>query len=298
MSKPPNEALKQRSPLIRGGLLLPSSAMLLFLSIFPLAMLVFFSFVEGNLTAPGIKGFTLGNFIEMFSGLTFSNLIKKSLRIALTVSAACTAIAYPAAWGIAKVVHEKWRNMLVMLAVVPFFTSQLLLIYAIMVALQARGVVMSFLGFLGMVDPASSILYTNTAVILILIYEYLPYMLLCLYAAMEKIDTSVIEASRSLGAKKSRTFFSIVLPQTIPGLLAGFLLIFVPVAGSFVEPNIAGGPNGMMIGSLINSQFNVVLNMGYGSALSLVFLLVMSGIIALVNGGAWLIRRHTGGREG
>jgi len=263
---------------------LPSAAMLLLISIVPLIMLILFSFVDGNFTVQqGIKGFTLGNFTSMFASPTFSNLMLKSIKISGLVTVVCIVIAYPAAWGIAKVVNENRRSLMIMIAITPFFTSQLLLIYSIMVILQAKGIIMGSLGFFGLVDPSTSILYTTKAVILILIYEYLPYMILCLYSSLEKIDNNVIQASHSLGAGRIRTFFYVVLPQSIPGLLAGILLIFVPAAGSFVEPTIAGGPNGMMIGSLINSQYTAVLNMGYGAALSLVFLLIMSAVIALLN---------------
>lgn len=264
-------------------LALPSATMLLLLSIVPLIMLTVFSFVDGNIEPQGIAGFTINNFATMFSSESFYKLMGKSIKIALLVTTVCIIISYPAAWGIAKVIHESKRNLMIMIAIVPFFTSQLLLLYAIMVLLQANGVIMGPLGFLGLADPESSILYTTRAVILILIYEYLPYMILCLYSSMEKIDDNVIQASHSLGAGRIRTFINVVFPQSIPGLLAGILLVFVPVAGSFVEPTIAGGPRGMMIGSLINSQFTVVLNMGYGAALSFMFLIIMSAAIFLIN---------------
>src|SRR5699024_1016848 len=121
------------------------------------------------------------------------------------------------------------------------------------------------------------------AVILILIYEYLPYMILSLYANMERIDDNLLLASRSLGAGKMKTIFNVVFPLSIPGLIAGTLLVLVPVTGSFVEPAIAGGPNGMMIGSLIDSQFSVVLNMGFGAALSMSFLLITSIVLLFIN---------------
>jgi spermidine/putrescine transport system permease protein len=207
----------------------------------------------------------------------------KSLRIALLVTFVCVLIAYPAAWAIAKIVPPKYRNMLIMVAIVPAFTSQLLLIHSIMLLFQSNGVVMKALESIGITSAKGSILYSTPAVILILIYEYLPYMMLCLYSCLEKIDDNVIEASHSLGAGRVRTFLNVVLPQSLSGLFVGFLIVFIPVAGSFVEPKVAGGPYGMMVGSLIDAQFTTVLNMGYGAALSLVFLLVMAAILAVVN---------------
>jgi ABC-type spermidine/putrescine transport system, permease component I len=278
------EPKRQRLRLEKGGLLvIPSSLLFLCLSVIPLVLLIFFSFISGNINVDGsIQGYTLANFVKLFSGFTFSNLMGKSILIGLAVTAICIVIAYPTAWGIAKVVKPKNRNLLVMLVIVPFFTSQLLLIYAMMVLLQSKGIIMTFLGFIGIADPSTSILYSNTAVIIVLVYEYLPYMILSLYSSLEGINDNVIHASLSLGAGKVKTFLNVIFPMSIPGLLSGILLVLVPVTGSFVEPALVGGPNGMMVGSLINSQFSVVLNMGYGAAISFMFLIIISIIMAVI----------------
>lgn len=267
-----------------GGLLAaPSSLLFLCLSIIPLGMLVLFSFISGNINLDGsVNGYTLGNFAKIFSGFTFSNLMLKSILMGLAVTVICIILAYPAAWGIAKVAKPKNRNLLAMLVIIPFFTSQLLLIYSMMVLMQSQGIIMSFLGVLGIADPSTSILYTNTAVIIVLVYEYLPYMILSLYSSLEGINDNLIHASMSLGAGKFKTFINVVFPMSIPGLLSGILLVLVPVTGSFVEPTLVGGPSGMMVGSLINSQFTTVLNMGYGASLSFVFLIVISVIMAVI----------------
>ena len=277
-------------------LILPSAALLLGLSIVPLMMLILFSFVDGNVSsAQGIAGFTLRNFLSIFQNATFSNLMVKSLIIALLVTVICILIAYPAAWAIAQVVHPRHRNLLIMLAIVPAFTSQLLLIHSIMLLLQAGGPIMGLLEKLGLAAPGASILYTPSAVVIILIYEYLPYMILCLYSCLEKIDMNVVNASHTLGAGRVRTFFNVVLPQSFPGLLAGILIVFIPVAGSFVEPNVAGGPYGMMVGSLIDSQFTLVLNMGYGAALSFLFLLVMALVLGIIQLATSWAEKRIGG---
>jgi spermidine/putrescine transport system permease protein len=247
-------------------------------------MTLVISFVNGNIGFNGqITGYTTNNFVAMFSSPTFSTLMLKSVWIGLLVTLICIILAYPAAWGIAKVVKPKNKNQLVMLVIIPFFTSQLLLIYSMMVILQSKGLLMSLLGFLKIVDPTSSILYSNAAVIIVLVYEYLPYMILCLYTSLEGIDDNLIHASFSLGAGKTKTFLNVVFPMSLSGLLSGVLLVMVPATGSFVEPALVGGPGGMMVGSLINSQFSDVLNMGYGAALSFVFLVVISIIMAFIN---------------
>ena len=206
----------------------------------------------------------------------------KSFWMALLVTAICIVIAYPAAWAIAKIVPEKYRSTLIMVSIVPAFTSQLLLIYSIMTLMQTNGLVMTPLLKLGILPAGTSLMYTNGSVILILVYEYLPYMILSLYSCLEKIDNNVISASHSLGANRFQTFISVVLPQSFSGLMTGILIVLIPVAGSFVEPNIAGGPYSMMIGSLIDSQFTTSMNMGYGAALSLFFLVVMSLTLAAI----------------
>ncbi len=265
----------------------PSAALFLCLSLVPLAMLALFSFVAGNLSPAGqISGFTADNFIRAFSSWTFPRLLGKSVLIGLLVTAICIIIAYPAAWALAKVVKERRRNLLISLVIVPFFTSQLLLIYAIMTLFQSKGLIMTFFGMLNIADPATSILYSNTAVVIVLVYEYLPYMILSLYTSLEGIGDDLLFASRSLGAGTRLTFLRVVLPMSLPGLLSGILLVLVPVTGSFVEPELIGGANGMMVGSLISSQFSEVLNMGYGAALSFVFLVVLSLIMFAINKSA------------
>lgn len=264
-------------------LIWPSAAILLAMSLAPLCMLVFFSFADGNVsTLNGIAGYTIANIVNAVSSATVGRLMLRSFWIAVLVTVICIVIAYPAAWAIAKVVPEKYRSTLIMISIVPAFTSQLLLIYSIMTLMQSNGLVMTPLLKLGILPAGTSILYTNQAVIIVLVYEYLPYMILSLYSCLEKIDVNVIAASHTLGANRFQTFINVVLPQSFSGLMTGILIVLIPVAGSFVEPNIAGGPYSMMIGSLIDSQFTTAMNMGYGAALSLLFLLVMSLTLAVI----------------
>lgn len=273
----------------------PSALMLLCLSFIPLAMLFVFSFMDGNIMNGVFPGWTIRNFQKMFSSNVFPRLMIKSLGIGTLVTLVCILISYPMAWGMAKVVKPHNRSMLMMLIILPFFTSQLLLIYAMMMILQSGGLLMTLLGVLGITTDGSSILYTPKAVVLVLVYEYLPYMVLCLYTSLESIGDNLVQASRVLGANTFRTFVNIVFPMSIPGLLSGILLVMVPVVGSFAESALAGGPNGMMVGNLINSQYNTVLNMGYGASLSLVFLVILSILMAVVRMLVNLAEKRIGG---
>ena len=210
-------------------------------------MLVFFSFADGNVsTLNGIAGYTVNNIIEAFTSFMVGKLMLKSFGIAVLVTLLCILIGYPAAWAIAKIVPEKYRSALVMISIIPAFTSQLLLIYSFMTLMQANGLLMTPLVKLGIVPAGTSIIH-------------------------------------------------VVLPQSFSGLMTGILIVMIPAAGSFVEPNIAGGPYSMMIGNLIDSQFTTSMNMGYGAALSLVFLIVMAVTLAVIQTVMSAAERRIGG---
>ncbi len=273
---------------------LPSAAMLLCLTIAPLVLLLVFSFMNRNMFAgQPWPGWTMNNITRMMESPVFWKLLGKSLLIALLVTLICIILAYPAAWAIAKVVSPKRRSLFMMVVIMPFFISQLLLIYAMMNLIQSGGILMTMLSALGI--QAKSILYTNGATVLILVYEFLPYMILCLYSSLEGINDNIIQASHILGANWFRTFTNIVFPMSVPGLLSGILLVFVPTAGTFMEPDLVGGSNGMMVGSMINTQYKDNLNMGYGAVLSCVLLIVLCLIMALVSFATKRAQKKIGG---
>ncbi len=264
-------------------LLFPSTGILVLMALLPLGALIFFSLLPDNPRPGMVIQLALVNYYKIFTKPLYLTLIWKSMRIGLLVTISCIAIAWPAAYGLAKVINERWRQTWLMSTIVPFLTSQLLLIYAIMVLLQAKGPVMSLLGFVGLAKSDTSILFTPKAVLFVLVYEYLPYMILSFYSTIQKIPDSLFEAARSLGAGRWRIFWSILFPLCLPAILLGVVLVFIPVVGSFVEPQILGGPDGMMIGSVINDQFSVVYDWGLGAALSFVLLLMLIIITLIFN---------------
>jgi len=258
----------------------PSLVLLLCLTVVPLLMLLVFSFMNRNIFAgQPWPGWTLNNITRMIESDTFWRLLGKSLLTALKVTVICIIAAYPSSWAIAKIVKPKNRSIFMMVVILPFFTSQLLLIYAVMNLIQSGGLLLTALEAIGI--QANTWLYTNKATILILTYEYLPYMILCLYSSLEGIGDNLVQASLILGANKWKTFTNIVFPMSVPGLLSGILLVFVPVAGSFMEPGLVGGANGAMVGSMIDTQYSGSLNMGYGAALSCTLLIVLAVIMGL-----------------
>ena len=272
----------------------PSIVLLVCLTIVPLLMLLIFSFMNRNIFAgQAWPGWTFNNITRMIESVTFWRLLGKSLLTALKVTLICIVAAYPAAWAIAKVVKPKNRSIFMMVVILPFFTSQLLLIYAMMNLIQSGGLLLTALEALGI--QAQTWLYTNKATILVLTYEYLPYMILCLYSSLEGIGDNLVQASLILGGSKWKTFTNVVFPMSVPGLLSGILLVFVPVAGSFMEPGLVGGASGAMVGSMIDTQYSGSLNMGYGAALSCALLIVLSIIMGLTRLAAARAQKAIGG---
>lgn len=274
---------------------LPSASLLLCLTIVPLLMLLIFSFMNRNIFAgQPWPGWTFRNITRMFESGTFWRLMGKSLLTALTVTAICIVAAYPAAWAIAKIIKPQNRSVFMMIVILPFFTSQLLLIYAMMNLINSGGVLLTALDAIG-IHGVQTWMYTNKATVLVLTYEYLPYMILCLYSSLEGIGDNLVQASLILGASKAKTFINVVFPMSVPGLLSGILLVFVPVAGSFVEPGLVGGANGSMVGGMIDTQYSTSLNMGYGAALSCALLIILSIIMALTRLAANRAQKAIGG---
>lgn len=274
---------------------LPSAGLLLCLTVIPLCMLFVFSFMNRNIFAgQPWPGWTLKNITRMMTSDTFWRLMGKSLLTSLTVTVICILAAYPSSWAIAKVVQERHRSIFMMVVILPFFTSQLLLIYAMMNLIQSGGLLLTALDAIG-IHNVNSILYSNSATVLILVYEYLPYMILCLYSSLEGIGDNLVQASLILGASKTKTFINIVFPMSVPGLLSGILLVFVPVAGSFVESGLVGGAKGSMVGSMIDTQYSTSLNMGYGAVLSCALLIILCVIMAAISAATRRAQRAIGG---
>lgn len=273
----------------------PSVAMLLCLTVIPLLMLLVFSFMNRNIFAgQAWPGWTMKNITRMMGSATYWKLMGKSLLTALEVTLICIIAAYPASWAIAKIVKPQNRSIFMMVVILPFFTSQLLLIYAMMNLIQSGGLLLTALDAIG-IHGIKTWLYTNKATVLVLTYEYLPYMILCLYSSLEGIGDNLVQASLILGASKAKTFLNVVFPMSVPGLLSGILLVFVPVAGSFMEPGLVGGANGSMVGCMIDTQYSGSLNMGYGAALSCALLIILSAIMALTRVAANRAQKAIGG---
>jgi len=214
------------------------------------------------------------NFIYLWEDDLYFNTYLNSVKISSISTVICLLIGYPMAYAIVRASHT-YKHILLMLIILPFWTSFLLRVYAWMGLLADQGTINSLLIYLGIIDDPIRLLYTPFAVYVGIVYTYLPFMILPLYANMEKLDASLREAAADLGAKPSTTFLTVTLPLTIPGIIAGSLLVFIPATGEFVIPDLLGGGNVLMIGRLLYNEFTANTDWPVASAVAIILLIVL-----------------------
>ena len=196
----------------------------------------------------------LANYRYLFSDDLYALAYLGSLKIAAISTALCLLIAYPMGYAIARS-PRGLRNTLLMLVVLPFWTSFLLRVYAWMAILKNEGLLNALLMWAGIISQPLQMLETDFAVYLGIVYSYLPFMVLPLYTALEKMDPSLLEAAADLGCRPFRAFLAITLPLSLPGVIAGCMLVFIPAVGEFVIPDLLGGPDTLMIGKILWAEF-------------------------------------------
>jgi len=217
---------------------------------------------------------TIDNFAYLWEDDLYVRTYINSVKIALVSTVLCLLIGYPIAYAIVRT-QGTARYILLLLVILPFWTSFLLRVYSWMGLLADQGTFNSLLMWLGVIDKPIRLLYSQFAVYVGIVYSYLPFMILPLYANMEKLDTSLQEAAADLGAKPAAGFFTVTLPLTAPGILAGSLLVFIPATGEFVIPDLLGGGNVLMIGRVLYSEFNANHDWPVASAVAIALLLVL-----------------------
>ena len=197
-----------------------------------------------------------------------------SLKISSISTILCLLLGYPIAYAIVTSSHTK-KHILLMLVILPFWTSFLLRVYAWMGILSDQGLINDFLIWIGLVDTPIRLLYSHFAVYLGIVYTYVPFMILPLYANMEKLDMTLHEAAADLGGRPYKIFLTVTLPLTVPGIIAGSLLVFIPATGEFVIPDLLGGGNVNMIGRLLYNEFHLNHDWPIASAVAIVLLIVL-----------------------
>lgn len=217
---------------------------------------------------------TLDNYRFLFMDNLYWLSYLKSLRIALLSTLLCLLVGYPMAYGIARS-SGTLRAVLLLLVVLPFWTSFLLRVYAWMNVLSTNGLINKALLALGVIDSPLQILYTDTAVYIGIVYSYLPFMILPLYAALERLDLDVHEAAADLGGRPRQVFFDVTLPLSVPGIVAGSLLVFIPALGEFVIPSLLGGLDSLMIGRTLFDEFFTNRDWPVATAVATILLLIL-----------------------
>jgi putrescine transport system permease protein len=233
----------------------------------------------------------LGNFMFLWEDALYTSALLNSLKMAAISTLLALLIGYPMAYGIARC-ERTWRNILLMLVMLPFWTSFLLRVYAWIGLLGRNSPVNQALMALGIIDEPVSFLQTDVAVYIGIVYSYLPFMVLPLYTAIEKLDLTLLEAAADLGCRPTKAFFKVTLPLTKEGVFAGCMLVFIPATGEFVIPALLGGPDSLMIGRVLWEEFFNNRDWPVASAVAIVLLLLLVGPIMLfqraqqANGGA------------
>jgi spermidine/putrescine transport system permease protein len=283
-----------RQSLILSALLTPVTLFLGVFFLMPLLIIAVFSFLE-----PGLYGGVEWTFYHWNYGRIFGwadginevfewvylRILLRSLGFGVMTVLLCLILCYPVAYWVSRL-NEKLRLFFLFLVALPFFSSLIVRLYAWLLILKPSGVLNEALLSLHIIREPLELLYTPTAVVLGMVYVMVPFMFLPLYAAIDNLDRALVEASMDLGANRTQTFLKVVLPQTMPGIIGGAVIVFIPTVGNFVVPDILGGAKGLMVGNLVEQQFLSARNWAFGSALSMLIMAVVLIVLLVVVGRA------------
>tara|TARA_B110000211_G_scaffold230118_1_gene289039 strand:- start:144 stop:1022 length:879 start_codon:yes stop_codon:yes gene_type:complete len=250
-------------------LISPTLCFALLLLAVPLVMVAALSFwTQDYLTLD--RTFTTANYVTAWTEPMYQYLMARSLKISIFVTVATVFLAYPVAYFISFHVAPKRKAMWIFLITIPFWTSYLMRIFLWKVILGYNGVVNGSLMGLGVIEqPLSFILYNQNAVVLTLAHAWVPFAILPIFVALERVDRSLIEAAEDLGDSRLRRFLRVTLPLSMPGVIAATIIVFIPTIGDYVTPRLVGGPNGLMISNMIELQFKKANNAPLGAALAI-----------------------------
>jgi len=235
----------------------------------PVVVMCGYSFMPRGTYGGVDPGFTLEAYAR-FLHPVYLTILERTFVVAVVSTVLCALAGYPVAYVIAR--STKWRTLLLFLVVLPFWTSFLVRTFAMIFLMRDTGLINTWLIRLGLIHEPLTMLYTPFAVLLGLVYGYLPFMILPIYASLEKLDASLLEAAEVLGARPTARFLRVTLPLSAPGVIAGSLLVFIPSLGSFLTSDLLGGAKGLLVGNLIQNQFSTARNWPFGSAASLILM--------------------------
>ena len=262
------------------ALLAPAGIWLLLLLVLPTLIIIELSFVPGIRPGDIVNPSSVENYLRIFDPL-YLQVIKRSLLLALATTVICLVLGFPVAYWIARMAPKRWRNLLLLAFILPLWTSSLLRSYAWITILRPTGLLNTALTYFNL--PTLDLLNSTKAVLIGMSYNLLPYMVLILYASLEKLDKRLLEAASDLGANSMQVFFQVTVPQIFPGIAAASMLVFITGLGDYVNPELLGGAASMTFSRLIYNQFlGAAQNWGFGSALSTVLIMLVSLAIAFL----------------
>jgi spermidine/putrescine transport system permease protein len=281
------KTIEGRKRVILFGLLTPPTLFLALFFVAPLVIMIVYSWLE-----PGLYGGVVWNFYDENYGRilgwadskyekfdpVFLIIFFKSVRLALLTVFLSLLICYPAAFWISRMTDGK-KTFFMFIIILPFFVSLVVRLFAWVLILRPTGFLNQLLMGLGIISEPLEIMFTDIAVIIAMTYVFIPFMFLPLYASIEKLDISLIEASGDLGATRFQTFKRVVFPMTLPGIIGGSIIVFIPALGNFIVPSVLGGAKVLMIGNLIEQQFLSARNWPFGSALGMVVMATVLGLL-------------------
>jgi spermidine/putrescine transport system permease protein len=249
------------------SLLAPGGLWLLAFFLAPILIMLVYSVMPRGIYGGVEPGFTLEHYRRFFDPL-YLEILQRTFVWSIACTIICLLLGYPVAYVIAR--GGRWKNFLLFLVVLPFWTSFLVRTFAMIFLMRDTGLINNWLTKLGIIQEPLSMLYTPFAVMVGLVYGFLPFMVLPIYASLEKLDLSLLEAAEVLGARPGARFRRVTLPLSMPGVVAGCLLVFIPALGSFLTSDLLGGAKELMIGNLVQNQFSAARNWPFGSAASFI----------------------------
>lgn len=271
---------RRRAP--RFTLAIPAWLLFVLFFAIPLLLIIWYSlgYKPDIFSTVSTDQLSLDRYAESFSD-TFRSVFTGTLQISIVGTLACLLIGFPFAYWLAVKVPSRWRGVLLGLTIIPFWTNFLVRTIGWFILLQPNGPLSGILQDIGLVSSPLDILDTREAVQLGVIYNYLPLMIFPLFVALDRLDPALREASKDLGANRWRTFRQVTVPLAMPGIVAGLLLVFIPLTGDYITAAVLGGAKGNMVGALVASQFNTAQNWALGSAMAVILILMILGSVAI-----------------
>lgn len=261
-------------------LLAPGTLWLVAFFLVPLVAVAVYSFWRVE-TYQIVPDFGLHNYVKALTGTIYFDVAVRTVRIAVVVTVISFLIGYPVAYYLARKVR-RFRLTLLMLIIMPLWTSYLVRTFAWALMLGRNGVINQGLQGAGLTEaPIEWLLYSEFAVVLALVHIYMPFMVLPIYAVLERFDERLLEAARDMGASRLTAFLTVTLPLSVPGIVAGTIFVFVPAIGAYVTPELIGGTDGMMFGNIIAEQFGGTFEYPFGSALTVLMVALVVAIVSL-----------------